>query len=211
MSTPRRGRRAGESGTRATIESTARRMFATLGYDRTTVRQVALEAGVDPALVVHYFGSKVALFAQVADLPAAPDLVVARLADGPRREAGRRLASFVLETLESEDGRHRMLALVRAATSEPEATRLLRERITTELLQPVAERIGGGHAEYRASLVMMHVVGLAMARYVIQVEPLASLPAAAVAADLAPRLQACLSGPLHAPAASGWPTGTPRS
>jgi AcrR family transcriptional regulator len=173
-------------------------MFATHGYDRTTIRQVALEAGVDPALVVHYFGSKVRLFAAAAELPAPPEKVVERLVDGPRREAGRRLASFVLETLESEDGRHRMLAVVRAATSEPEATRLLRDRITAELLQPVAAQIAADHADYRASLVMMHVLGLAMARYVVRVEPLASLPAESVVADLAPRLQACLSGPVHA-------------
>ncbi len=195
-SSPGRGRRAGESGTRGAIEATARGMFATLGYDRTSMRQIALEAGVDPALVPHYFGSKVRLFAEAADLPAPPDEVVARLVDGPPGEAGLRLASFVLATLESEEGRNRMLALIRAATSEPEATRLLRDRITAELLEPVAAQIGGDRAAYRASLVMMHVVGLAMARYVIQVEPLASLPREAVIADLAPRLQGCLSGPL---------------
>jgi AcrR family transcriptional regulator len=171
-------------------------MFATVGYDRTSMRQVAIEAGVDPALVTHYFGSKVQLFAEAAELPAPPEAVVARLVEGPREEAGLRLASFVLQTLESEDGRHRMLSLVRAATSEPEASRMLRERITRDLLQPVAEQIGGDRADYRASLVMMHIVGLAMARYVIQVEPLAGLPPEAVAADLAPRLQGCMSGPL---------------
>jgi AcrR family transcriptional regulator len=204
-SAPRRGRRAGESGTREAIEATARRMFATQGYDRTSMRQVAIEAGVDPALVPHYFGSKVRLFAEAAELPAPPEAVVARLVEGPPEEAGQRLAAFVLATLESEDGRNRMLALVRAATSEPEATRLLRERISADLLQPVAQQIGGDRAAYRASLVMMHIVGLAMARYVIQVEPLTSLPPDAVVADLAPRLQACLSGPLASTGMQGVP------
>ena len=180
MSTTRRGRRAGDSGTRATIEATARRMFATVGYDRTSMRQVAIESGVDPALVTHYFGSKVRLFVEAADLPAAPEAVIARLVDGPREEAGLRLASFALQTLESEDGRHRMLSLVRAATSEPEG-RLLRERIAAEMLEPVAEQIGGDRAAYRASLVMMHIIGLAMTRYVIEIEPLAGLPAEEVA------------------------------
>ena len=169
-SAPRRGRRAGESGTREAIEATARRMFATQGYDRTSMRQVAIEAGVDPALVPHYFGSKVRLFAEAAVLPAPPEAVVARLVEGP-----------------------------------PEATRLLRERITADLLQPVAQQIGGDRAAYRASLVMMHIVGLAMARYVIQVEPLTSLPPDAVVADLAPRLQACLSGPLASTGMEGAP------
>jgi AcrR family transcriptional regulator len=196
MTTTRRGRRAGESGTRTAIHEAARRLFGMQGYDRTSVRQVAIEAGVDPALVIHYFGSKLELFVAAAELPAPPELVVARLLDGPRRSAGERLATFVLETLESEGGRERMLALVRAATSEPEAGRLMRERISADLLEPVAAGIGGDHAAYRASLVMMHIVGLAMARYVIAVEPLASLPPESVVAELAPRLQTCLTGRL---------------
>lgn len=173
-------------------------MFATVGYDRTSMRQVAIESGVDPALVTHYFGSKVRLFVESADLPADPAVVVTMLVEGPREEAGLRLASFALQTLESEEGRGRMLSLVRAATSEPEAGRLLRERITADMLEPVAQQIGGDRAAYRASLVLMHIIGLAMARYVIRVEPLAGLPAEELVADLAPRLQACLSGPLAA-------------
>jgi AcrR family transcriptional regulator len=169
-------------------------MFGAQGYDRTSVRQVALEAGVDPALVIHYFGSKLELFVAAAELPAPPGEVVARLVEGPRRSAGARLASFVVDTLESDAGRQRMLALVRAATSEPEAGRLLRERVSADLLEPVADGLGGEHAAYRASLVMMHIVGLAMARYVIAIEPLASLPPEQVVAELAPRLQVCLTG-----------------
>ncbi|MFC7495865.1 MULTISPECIES: TetR family transcriptional regulator [unclassified Nocardioides] len=196
MTTTKRGRRAGDSGTKTAIHEAARRLFGTEGYDRTSIRRVAIEAGVDPALVVHYFGSKLELFAAAAELPAPPELVVTRLLDGPRRSAGERLARFVVETLESEDGRQRMLAVVRAASSEPEAARLLRDRISVDLLEPVAAGIGGDHAAYRASLVMLHVVGLAMARYVVAVEPLASLPPEAVVAELAPRLQTCLTGRL---------------
>lgn len=192
----RSGRRPGESGTREAILTAAGRQFAELGYDRTSMRQVALEAGVDPTLVSHFHGSKQQLFLAVVELPFSPAEVLPELLAGDRGQVGLRLARFALGVLESEPGRGRVVGLVRAATSEPEAARLIRDLLTRELLTPLAEGIGADDAEFRAGLVMSQVVGLTIARYIVAVEPLASRPSDDVAAALAPTLQRYLTGAL---------------
>lgn len=190
------GRRPGNSGTRQAIVVAARRQFAEHGYDRTSMRQVALEAGVDPTLVSHFHGSKQQLFLDVVELPFQPSEVLPGLLRGDPDEAGMRLARFALSVLESPEGRGRVVALVRAAATEPEAARLVRELLTREVLTPLAAGIGADDPAYRGALVMSQVVGLTMARYIVAVEPLASRPAGAVAADLAPTLQRYLTGDL---------------
>ena len=199
MQRRRSGRRPGESGARAAIAHAAGALFAARGYDRTSLRAVAARAGVDPALVAHYFGSKQRLFVEVVRLPLDPELVVARLLDGPRDEAGQRLAELILGVLESPDGRARVTGLVRSAASEPEAAAMLRQLIETQLVGPIAAALGTDRAELRATLVGTQVVGLVMVRLVVAVEPLASTPSADLAAVLAPVLQHYLTGPLGAP------------
>ena len=191
------GRRPGVSGTRAAIMDAARRQFSHLGYDRTSMRQVALEAGVDPTLVSHFFGSKQRLFAEVAELPFTPSEVIPPLLAGPRSGLGERLARFVLTVLESDEGRGRVLALVRAAAAEPEAARLIREILTEQVLAPLAEGIGSDDAELRAGLAMSQITGLLFARYIVSVPPLDTWPTERVVAALAPTLQRYLAGPLE--------------
>lgn len=190
------GRRPGKSGTRELIASVAGRQFAELGYDRTTMRGIAREANVDPALVKHYFGTKPELFVSVVQLPFDPAVVAAGVFAGDRDTIGERLANFVLAVLESEEGRRRLTGIVRAAASEPEAARLVRERIVSQILGALAESIGADDPQLRASLVSSQVVGLIMTRYVIGVEPLASRDAASIVAALAPVLQHYLVEPL---------------
>ncbi|WP_460863895.1 TetR/AcrR family transcriptional regulator [Rhodococcus aerolatus] len=190
------GRRPGESGTRGAILAAAGRQFAALGYDRTSMRAVAAEAGVDPALVSHFHGSKHKLFLAVVELPFDPSAVLPRLLAGDPAELGRRLAAFLVGVLEDDAARSTLLGLVRAATSEPAAAQLVRERLTAEILLPLAAGIGADDPEYRAGLLMSQVVGLTMARYIVAVEPLASRPASAVVAALAPTLQGYLTGDL---------------
>jgi AcrR family transcriptional regulator len=198
------GRRPGESGTREVIAAAARRQFAELGFDRTSLRKVAREAGVDPALVTHFYGSKQQLFLAVVELPFDPAQVVTHLVTGPPEQAGERLARFVVQVLESEPGRRRVLGILRAATSEPEAARLVRELLTAELMAPVAEHIGAGDARYRAALCASQMVGLALARYVVEIEPLAERSVEDLVAALAPTLQRYLTGPLQpTPSARG--------
>lgn len=191
------GRRPGDSGTREAIREAAGRQFAELGYDRASMRSIARDAGVDPALVVHFFGTKHRLFAEVVELPFDPGQVIPLVFAGPRSEIGRRLADFVLTTLEVPEARRRVLGMIRAAASEPEAATMVRELLSREVLARVAAELGVDDAAVRANLVGSQIVGLVMARYVIGLEPLASLPGPAVARAIAPNLQRYLTGPLE--------------
>jgi AcrR family transcriptional regulator len=192
----RAGRRPGTSATREAIVEAARRLFGASGYDRTTIRSIASAAGVDPALVVHFFGSKQQLFITVSDLPFDPEEVLPQILAGKRATVGERFARFIVELLEDEQARSVMTGMVRAAASEPEAAQMLRDLISRRVFGPIAESLGADDAELRATLVGSQVVGLVMARYVVAVEPLASLDPDRLIAALAPNLQRYLVGPL---------------
>ncbi len=174
----------------------ARQQFAALGYDRTSIRAIAHAAAVDPGLVTHFFGSKQALFVTVVGLPFEPAEVLPRLLAGGVEGLGRRLAEFVLGIYVVEAARERFLGLLRAAASEAEAARLVRELVTREMFAPLAEAIGADQPLLRANLVGAHVVGLTFARYIVGVEPLASAEPGAVVAATAPVFQHYLTGPI---------------
>jgi AcrR family transcriptional regulator len=190
------GRRPGESGTREAIAAAARLLFSERGYDRTTIRGIAEQADVDPALVNHFFGSKLDLFATVTALPEELAAAIPRIADGPRSRVGERLAEFLMDVLEDPDRRAAILSLVRAAASEPEAARAVREIVSERVLGPIAESLAADRPKLRASLINSQMVGLVMARYVVALEPLASLPRDEVVQAIAPNLQRYLAGPL---------------
>lgn len=192
----RSGRRRGPTETRAAIASAARARFASLGYDRTTIRGVAGQAGVDPALVMHFFGSKQELFVAAMDLPFDVEDVMPKVLAGPRDEVGARVARFAVGLLEDPEARGVLTAIVRAAASEPDAARLVRDAVATRMVAAIAEGLGGADAELRASLVGSQIIGLVMARHVIAVEPLASLGPDALVAALSPNLQRYLQAPL---------------
>ncbi len=196
---PRQGRRPGRSGTREAILAAARRQFAELGYDRTSIRQVALEAGVDPALVRHFHRSKQELFVAVVELPIDPSLVMPTLLAGDPSTTGERLARFVLHVIESDPVGSPLVSLARAAATEPAAARLVRDLVHTQILGPLTAAIGADDADLRASLLGSQVVGLTFARYVVGIEPLASLPLDQVAAAIAPAMQHYLTGDLGTP------------
>jgi AcrR family transcriptional regulator len=190
----RSGRRPGASGTREAILAAARRQFAALGYVRTTMRGVAAEAGVDQALVAHFFGSKQGLFVEVIRLPFAPADLLPRLLDGDRDELGERIARFVAAVLGDPEGRARVTGVVRAVASEPEIARMLREFMQNELWTPLAEWLGTEDAQLRVTLAGSQLVGMVMVRHVIEVEPLASLPPDELVEHIAPTLQRYLTG-----------------
>ncbi len=160
------------------------------------MRGIADEAGVDAALVNHFFGSKQRLFVSVVELPFDPAVVLPELLAGSRDDIGQRVARFMLALLETEDARRRIVGLVRAAASEPEAARLVRELVTRQLFEPLAARLDVDDAPLRAALVGTQVVGLVLSRYVVALEPLASEPAERVVAAIAPNFQRLLTGTL---------------
>jgi AcrR family transcriptional regulator len=195
----RTGRRPGVSGTREAILDAARRAFAEHGYQHATIRGVADLAGVDPALVHHYFGTKQELFVAAVQLPVNPvEQLMAVLAEDPD-QAGRRMVETFLSVWDHAATQNPLLALVRSAVGDEHAAAMLREFITEEVLGQVAHRLGGADARLRATLAGSQIIGLAMARYIIKVEPLASAPAAQVAAAVGPTLQRYLTGDLAAP------------
>jgi AcrR family transcriptional regulator len=194
-SNKRTGRRPGATGTRDQIAEAARRQFAELGYERATFRGIAGAAGVDAALVVHFYGSKEQLFREVMQLPPAVAESLVRVADGPREQIGHRLAELVIAALEDPATRPIVLGRIRSASSHPDAAALVRETVTRDL-SALTNAITDDQPETRAVLVGAHVVGIALARYVVEVEPLASLPVGEMIELLAPTFQRYLTEPL---------------
>lgn len=195
---PRRraGRRPGDSGTRDAILAAAGRQFAAHGYDRATLRGIAREAGVDQKLIAHFFGSKQRLFVAALGLPVNPAELLPQVLAGDRDTAGERFAAVLAEVLERPERAQRLTAVVRAAASDPDLARMLREFLAREVVAPLAELLDADDAALRATLVGSQVVGLVMAREVLALEPLASVPPAVVASALAPTFQRYLSAPL---------------
>ena len=191
-----RGRRPGPSRTRAAILEAARRQFGERGYDRTSLRSIAGEASVDPALVSHFFGSKQRLFVEVVELPFDPAETLLGILAGDPETVGTRLAHLLVSLLENPEARARMTGIVRAAATEPEAARMVRELLMREVWAPAAELLGVDDAELRMNLVGSQMVGLVMARYVVEAQPLASLPPDEVVAAIGPTLQRYLTEPL---------------
>lgn len=170
-----RGRRPGGNETKAAIELAARRRFAELGYRRTTMRGIADEAGVDPRLITHFFGSKQELFVAVVELPFEPEPTFeALLADRGEGsvDIGAGLAEFVLGMLDREETRATITGIMRAAASEEEAAAQIRDLIGTRMLMPLARHVGGDDPELRASLISSQVVGLAFTRHVVGIPAL---------------------------------------
>jgi AcrR family transcriptional regulator len=187
------GRRPGETGTKEEILAVATRQFGALGYDATTIRGVATDAGVDPALVMHFFGSKPRLFAAVVQWPFDPAKEIPRVGADPG-EAGRRLVELFVSTWDAKEKRNPIVALLRAAMNQEPAARQLRDFIELEILGPLLAALGSDRPEARANLVASQLLGLGIARYVLGFEPLASLPPAAVVDLISPSVQASLTG-----------------
>jgi AcrR family transcriptional regulator len=190
-----RGRRPGGADTRGQVLAAARARFAAQGYDATTVRQVAGDAGVDPALVHHYFGTKADLFVAAVEYPVNPAEVVAALVAVDRAEVGERLLRLFLERWDAH-APSPLFALLRSAGEHEQAAAMLREFITREVVGRLARELGLDRPALRASLCGSQVVGLALVRYVLRLEPLASADADTVVACIAPTLQRYLTGPL---------------
>jgi AcrR family transcriptional regulator len=190
------GRRPGESGTRQAILDAARARFAEHGWDRATIRAIAGDAGVDPALVLHFFGSKKVLFTAAMSWPFDTDAAVEEVASGPRSQLGRRLASFFLSIWEDPERREPLMVMLRAATTNEQAAALLRESLMTLFLAPLGERLETPDAELRMSLCSSQLIGLGTARYVVAFEPLASLAPERIAELVGPNLQRYMTGAL---------------
>ena len=189
-----RGRPPGESVTREAIIREARRQFSELGYRATSLRSIGQAAGVDARLVLHYFGSKRDLFMESVELPIEPEQAIAIVfADGDER-VPENAARLLVSILEQPDSRRPLVALLRAAVTEPEAADLIRDLLTSRLLLPIATRLGGARPELRASFVASQLVGLTVVRYVVGIRPLAEASPEELVRALVPVFEHYLHG-----------------
>ena len=195
---PRTGRRPGNQDTRTAILAAARKAFAERGYDKASIRQIATSAGVDPALVHHYFGSKEQLFLEMMELPVNPNDFLPQVLGGGVDAVGERLVRTFLTVWDSPVGTT-AAALMRSAVSHDWSARMLREFITAQILRRVVNSLDLDPKEgpLRASLIASQMLGLAMARYIVKVEPLASTPREELVAAIAPTIQGYLTRPLQ--------------
>ncbi|HEY0002137.1 MAG TPA: TetR family transcriptional regulator [Actinoplanes sp.] len=191
------GRRPGNQDTRTSILDAARTAFADKGYDNSSIRAIAAGAGVDPALVHHYFGTKEKLFLATLNSPINPGELIPQALDGPRERAGERLVRMALSVWDAPAGAA-ALAVFRSAMSNEWTARLLREFVVTQILRRAVNELVTDPAEapMRASLMATQIAGLLVTRYVLKIEPLASADPETLVAAIGPNVQRFLTEPL---------------
>lgn len=201
-----RGRRPGREDTRAAIIAAARSEFAQRGYDGTSLRGIAREAGVDAKLVHHYFDGKTELFAEVLAFPADPSVLIDELVSAPREDLGESLVRVFLSVWDSPIGRQRFAAMFAAAAANEEHARMVREFVGREIFVRLIERVGEGvepgeepSIELRAALGAAQLIGMGVLRYVVQIPPLAQASEDEIVALLGPTLQRHLIPPTSRP------------
>jgi AcrR family transcriptional regulator len=191
---PRTGRRPGAAGTRDKILRAARTQFARRGYEGATIRGIAAAARVDPKLVLHYFDSKDGIFSAAMDFPFDPAAALPPLLEPGLDGLGERLARFFIATWDSPAGA-RAHAVVRSAVTSESAASLMRDFVSREVLARVARALKVDRPQVRASLAASQLIGIAMLRYLVKVEPLASASPEEIAAWIGPTLQRYFTDP----------------
>ncbi|MFF0655374.1 TetR family transcriptional regulator [Micromonospora tulbaghiae] len=195
MNARRTGRRPGSPDTREAILGAAREAFAERGFDAASIRAIAAAAGVDPALVHHYFGGKEELFRAATAFPADPGRLLPSVLAGDPDAAGERMVRVFLEVWDSPTGTA-AVALLRSAVSNEWTARLLREFLVTQVLRRVLDHLGVDPAQraLRGGLVATQLAGLAMMRYVLRLDAVATAEPATLVAAIGPTVQRYLTG-----------------
>lgn len=191
----RGGRRPGPTGTRDQLLESARRLFGDRGYDAATVREIAADAGVDPAMINHHFGTKEQLFMATIDFPVDPRDYTSTVLAGPADQVAERLLGTLLAVWDSPAGTA-AVAILRTAMQHEWSVKLLRQFLLTRAIRPVISALEPDQeqAEWRGSLVASQLVGLVLSRYILKFEPLATAPREVVVAAVAPTIQRYLTG-----------------
>jgi AcrR family transcriptional regulator len=179
--------------TRARILEAARRRFARAGYEATTIRAVAADAGIDPSMVMRYYGSKDGLFAAAADL----ELHIPDLREVPRRQLGRRLVRHFFERWESRPGESPLGLLLRTAGTNELAAERLRSMALAQVAAAL-EHAGVDQPERRAGLIASQMIGLGYCRYVLALPAVVALTPDELVADVGATIQRYITGPLAA-------------
>jgi AcrR family transcriptional regulator len=192
----RPGRPPGSSDTRERILDSARELFARNGIDKTSIRAVAAGAGVDPALVHHYYGTKQQLFAAAVHIPIDPMQVLGPLRETPVEEIGYTLPKLLLPLWDSELGSG-FIAELRSVLASNQVS-LFRSFLQEVIAVEVGSRVDNppGTGLIRVQFVASQLVGVVMARYILELEPFKSLPVERIAKTIGPNLQRYLTGDL---------------
>ncbi|MFJ1768212.1 TetR family transcriptional regulator [Amycolatopsis sp. NPDC088138] len=191
--TGRPGRWRSGAESRQRILRVARELFDQHGYNGTTVRMIATAAEVDPAMVFYFFGTKQKLFGAVIDLSADVPPAIDSIFDGDVATIGERVVRTLVENLDKSD-RTPLVMLTRSAPTDPKSEALLREFIDRELTGRLAALLGTPDAAVRAGMVNVQILGLAVARYIVHLEPIASASVDELVATFGPLVQHCLTG-----------------
>lgn len=183
-----RGRRPGRADTRGIICRAALTLFSTIGYDKVSLRAIAREADVDPALIHHYFSSKSDLFAQtVLDLPLDADRLVSDVLAGPRDQIGQAAVAAFLAAYDGPDGgRERFTAMLRSAVAEEVVQRPMSEFMSKEVFGAIAERLGHVNFKLRGQLAVSLVLGMALSRYILRLPTLTAASDQMIIEELRP-------------------------
>ncbi|MBB5939443.1 TetR/AcrR family transcriptional regulator [Streptomyces zagrosensis] len=205
---PARSAAGAEPAARDRILTAARSEFAERGYDKASIRGIAKGAGVDPALVHHYFGTKEQVFAAAIELAFGPTFQVPELIPaGPPEQQGERLARFFFGVWENPVQREPLLAIVRSAVGNEAAAAVFRDLISSKLMVRIAAELNVPDPQLRSELAAAQLVGIALLRYVIKMKPLADVDPEYVIALVSPGVQRLLTG--DAPAGDAPAGGTP--
>lgn len=187
-----RGRRPGAPDTREQILEVARRRFLAEGYASVTMRSIAAEAGVDAALISYFFGSKHGLFGAALALSANPAEVLASVLPGELEGLPERVLHALLATWDDPERGAPLHVMLRAAAHDPDVARLVSEMAEREIVGRIAERLGGADARQRAGMFAAQITGLIFTRYLVQLDPIATMRADELVRRMAPGLRAVL-------------------
>jgi len=185
----RTGRRPGPTSTRSTILEAARRRFAAAGYSATSLRGIAADACVDAGVVLHFFGSKEGLFRAAVGWPFDPARAEQTLLSSSAEPLGTRLAQTFFEYWEDPTTGPALAALLRSAMTNVEAAALLREFVAHELFGRVAAQFAPDQTQLRVQLAAAQLVGIAVLRNLLQLEPISSAPIENLVAWVGPNLE----------------------
>lgn len=202
-----RGRRAGGPDTRGQILAAARRRFLAEGYRAVTMRQVAADAGVDLALVSYYFGSKKGLFGAAVTVSANPAGAIAGAVNGDLATLPQRALRDLLALWDDPETGAPLKAMFGSISQDPGFAALVRQMLEHELIARLAARLGGIDGERRAAAFCTQITGVVVARYILRLEPVASMPADEIIRTFAPALHTALRPARHrmTPSAPGVP------
>ncbi|MDI2035159.1 HTH-type transcriptional regulator BetI [Paenarthrobacter nitroguajacolicus] len=185
----RTGRPVNGGGNRASIIAAARQEFAAHGYRGATLRLIAMRAGVDVALLSHYFGNKDGLFAETLELPEeARRGIAAALSTGPIETRGEQVTRCYLGLWEAPATREQMLTLARSGISNEAASTRLRNLLTGPTGDTAFDGMPAG-ARAGIALAMAELLGVAIARHLFHIQPIAELEFETLVARTTPSIQ----------------------